>query len=296
MIHEATGGRWGLASAPVLRLGALCALPLPIFFAVLLTGLKTLYPWADGAAASAPDVAHFYFNVPAFAAVGLVALIGSATIGAFLAVGALGLLGASIALVFHGFAVSLVAVQWMLSIDPRYSDSAFGTEIAVQQIMLALAAIATVQPRRSVAIADGDIGALLFATSLGAFYLGLRTFIVKWYGDQAVDAAWYLARAWAPGRLFHGRGAVRRHRANRRLRMGARPGEPFGVAGDGRLRHRRDLSPCSLPCRACGAESHGRGGATGFRHDGMVSLELAPYFDRPLAPRIAEMRTQERPP
>jgi hypothetical protein len=32
--------------------------------------------------------------------------------------GALGLLGASIALVFHGFAVSLVAVQWMLSSTP----------------------------------------------------------------------------------------------------------------------------------------------------------------------------------
>ena len=35
-----------------------------------------------------------------------------------------------------------------LSIDPRYSDLAFGVEIAVQQIMLALAAIAAVQPRR----------------------------------------------------------------------------------------------------------------------------------------------------
>jgi hypothetical protein len=29
---------------------------------------------------------------------------------------------------------------------------------------------------------------------------------------------------------------------------------------------------------------------------GCVSIGLAPYFDRPLAPRIAEMRTQERPP
>ena len=122
LIHETTGGRWGLASAPALRLGALCALPLPFFFALLFAGLKALYPWANGGASTVPDVAHFYFNIPAFAAVGFVALIGWAAIGAMLAIGAIGLLGASIALVFHGFAVSLTAVQWMLSIDPRYSD------------------------------------------------------------------------------------------------------------------------------------------------------------------------------
>ena len=65
----------------------------------------------------------------------------------------------------------------------------------MQQILLALAAVAAFQPRRAVEIADGDIGGLLLAAALGAFYLGLMTFIVKWYGDQPVDAAWYLARA-----------------------------------------------------------------------------------------------------
>jgi len=194
LIHETTGGRWGLAAAPTLRLGAICALMLPVYFALVFPGLKILYPWANGGAQTAPDVAHFYFNVPVFASVGFVSLFGWAVIGALLATGALGLLGASIALVFHGFAVGLVAVQWMLSVDPQFSDSAFGAEIAVQQIMFALAAVAAIQPRRAVAIADGDIGGLLLATALGAFYLGLMTFIVKWYGDQPVDAAWYLAR------------------------------------------------------------------------------------------------------
>ena len=248
------------------------------FFAVLFTGLKTLYPWAASGAAAAPDVAHFYLNVSAFAAVGFVAVIGWATIGALLAAGAVGLLGASIALVFHGFAVSLVAVQWMLSLDPRYSDSAFGAEIAVQQIMLALAAIAVIQPRRSVEIADGDIGALLFATSLGAFYLGLMTFIVKWYGDQPVDAAWYLARAWAPGRLSRQRRAHRRDHADRRLRMGAGPGEPFGIASDGRCRRCRNLSPRSLARWTFSAGSYGRGGAIGFRRDGMRRDRIGPLF------------------
>ena len=202
LIHETTGGRWGLAAAPTLRLGGLCALFLPFFFALLFARLETLYPWANGAASTAPDVAWYYFNVPVFAAIGFVALLGWAAVGALLATGALGLLGASIALVFHGFAFSLVSVQWMLSIDPQYSDSAFGAEIGVQQIMLALAVVAALRPRRAVEIADGDIGGLLLATSLGAFYLGLMTFIVKWYGDQPVDVSWYLARVRGPWGVF----------------------------------------------------------------------------------------------
>ncbi len=223
LIHQTTSGRWGLAAAPTLRLGALSALSLPVFFAVLLPGLHALYPWANGGAGTAPDVARFYLNVPAFGIRGLVAIVVWAAIGLLVASRGLGLLGASIALVFHGVAVSLVAVDWMLSIDPRFSDSAFGVEIAVQQILLALAAVAAFQPRRAVEIADGDIGGLLLAASLGAFYLGLMTFIVKWYGDQPIDAAWYLARAhglWLVfliGTILFG--AVG---ADRRLRVGAR--------------------------------------------------------------------------
>ena len=195
LIHETTGGRWGLAAAPTLWLSGLSALALLVFFAVLLIGLHALYPWANHGAGAAPNVARFYLNVPAFAARGFVAIVIWAAIGLLIATGRLGLLGASIALVFHGVAVSLTAIDWMLSIDPQFSDSAFGAEMAVQQIMLTLAAVAVFQPRRAVEIADGDIGGLLLATALGAFYLGLMTFIVKWYGDQPVDAAWYLARS-----------------------------------------------------------------------------------------------------
>ena len=194
LIHQTTGGRWGLAAAPTLRLGALAALTLPIFFALLLPGLHALYPWANGGAGTAPDVARFYLDVPAFAVRGFLAVLGWAAIGLLVAAGRLGLLGAAIALVFHGVAVSVTAVDWMLSVDPGYSDSAFGAEIAVQQILLALAAVAAFQPQRAVGLADGDIGGLMLAAALGAFYLGLMTFIVKWYGDQPVDAGWWLAR------------------------------------------------------------------------------------------------------
>ena len=195
LIHEATGGRWGVAAAPTLRLGCVCALTLPLFFAVFAPFVGLVYPWARDAASNASDVSRLFLNKPLFAFYGLSALVGWAVIAALLAAGRLGLLGVSLGLVFHGVAISAVAVAWLLSLDQRFADSAFGAEIAVQQILLALAAVAALAPLRAVAVAKGDIGALLFATALGAFYLGLMTFIVNWYGDQPDDAAWYLARA-----------------------------------------------------------------------------------------------------
>ena len=297
LIHETTGGRWGLASAQVLRFGALCALPLPIFFATLFAGLKTLYPWANSGADTAADVAHFYFNAPAFAAIGFAALIGWAAVGVLLATGALGLLGASIALVFHGFAVSLIAVQWMLSIDPRYSDSAFGAEIAVQQIMLALSAIAVVQPRRAVEIADGDIGGLLLAASLGAFYLGLMTFIVKWYGDQPVDAAWYLGRAhglsgaFLVGAVLFGSIAPIVGCAWERARASPQAIRAIGgLAVFGIFLH--DLwfaGPAAASLAAPGA-------LLAAIAMGSFSIGLAPRLNRVLSPRNANLRAYERSP
>ena len=45
LIHETTGGRWGLAAAPTLRLFCLCALLLPLFFIVLAFSVPLIYPW-----------------------------------------------------------------------------------------------------------------------------------------------------------------------------------------------------------------------------------------------------------
>jgi hypothetical protein len=195
LIHETTGGRWGLAAAPTLRLFCLGAPLLPLFFIVLAFSVTLIYPWARDGGSVAPDVARLMLNAPLFAAYGLVALLGWAVIALLLAAGRFGLLGASLSLVFHGVAVGVVSVAWLLSVDPRFTDSAFGAEIAVQQILFALAVVAALSPARAVALAKGDIGAMLLASALGAFYLGLMTFIVKWYGDQPDDAAWYLARA-----------------------------------------------------------------------------------------------------
>ena len=167
---------------------------------------------------------------------GFVALLGYAMVGALLAAECVGLLGAALALVFHGLAVSVAGAVWMVSLDTGFTNSAFGAELAVQQIMFALALVAALMPARAITLAKGDIGALLFATSLGAFYLSLMTFIVKWYGDQPVDAGWYLTRAHGPafalllGSLVFGAAIPIIGCAWERVRLGARPLRLVGVS------------------------------------------------------------------
>ncbi len=288
LVHETTGGSWGAASRPILRLGCVGALFLPLFFVVLLPGLHLVYPWARGDA-PAPDVARFLLNTPAFAACGLVALVVWAIIGVLLADERMSLLGAALALVFHGVAVSVVAVAWMLSLDPGFTNSAFGAELAVQQIMLALALVAALMPERATALAKGDIGALLFATSLGAFYLAFMTFVVKWYGDQPEDAGWYLARAHGlpfallVGALVFGAAIPIIGCAWERVRLNARPLRAMGLSAIvGILLHDLWLA---------GANSLGVLASALFGIAGMASLSL--WFGSRLERRLGSVRAAE---
>ena len=288
LINVTTGGSWGAASRPILRLGCVGALFLPLFFVVLLPGLHLIYSRARGAA-QVPDVARFLLNTPTFAAVGLVALVVWAIIGLLLAGERMSLLGAALALVFHGVAVSVVAVVWMLSLDPGFTNSAFGAELAVQQIMLALALVAALMPERATALAKGDIGALLFATSLGAFYLSFMTFVVKWYGDQPEDAGWYLARAHGlplallVGALVFGAVIPIIGCAWERVRLNARPLRVMGLSAIvGVLLHDLWLA---------GADSLWVLTSALFGIAGMASLSL--WFGRRLERRLGSVRAAE---
>jgi hypothetical protein len=202
LIQMLTGGRWADAMAPTIRIG-LAAVPVLFFFyLILLIGLHALYPWARSASAAAPDVARLYLNAPSFIARDLLALTGCTIIALFLIGGRLSLLGAALGLAFYGLTVFFTPIDWALSLEPHFTNSSFGATIATQHLMTTLALAAIIQPARATERANGDIGALLLAVSLGAVYLGLMTFIVKWYGDQPDDAAWYLARVEGAGLLL----------------------------------------------------------------------------------------------
>ena len=193
LIHRLTGGRWGDEMA-----GALvpCAATVPLAalaFLPLAFGLSAPYRWAAGTASARPDLVHLYLNQPAFLLRTSVALIGWSFLSVLVVQRRCNQLTAALGLVFHGFVVSFVAVDWILSIDVGFGSSAFAAGFAIQQILSALAFTAVVAPKSS-SDTSGDLGSLLMASLLGTVYIDLMSFIVSWYGDLPAKAAWYLRR------------------------------------------------------------------------------------------------------
>src|SRR5205823_7909240 len=120
MIHRLTGGRWGEQLAPAL-LPAAGATPLLFILMIpVLVAIPTLYPWAHGASGAKPDAVANYLDFPWFTARSLIALAGWSILSFLLprVGGRPGQLLAGVGLVFHCFIISLIAVDWVLTLEP----------------------------------------------------------------------------------------------------------------------------------------------------------------------------------
>lgn len=194
LIHRLTGGRWGPALAPVLMPAASMVPFVALVFVPLALGLSGPYRWASDPAVLRPEVARVYLNQPAFLLRSAAALIGWSVLAIFVVGQRCTTLMAGLGLVFHGVMMNLVAVDWILSVDSKFSSSAFGASVAIQQLLSALALAALVGSDGRHDQAEPDLGGLLIATLLGTIYLDLMSFIVIWYGNLPEKAGWYLAR------------------------------------------------------------------------------------------------------
>jgi hypothetical protein len=194
--HALTGGQWGVTLWPAL---APATATLPLFALLLLPlalQLGDVYPWV-GAGSDRPEVARLWLNETGFIARGLVAVIGWSVLGLLLVQAGprprpvIGI----IALLFHGVIITGISLDWILSIEPHFPSTAFPADIAVHQLLAALAwaAVIRVAPPGGRGGA-GDLGALMLACVLGAAYLGFAQYLVIWYGNLPERITWYLER------------------------------------------------------------------------------------------------------
>lgn len=197
LIWRLVGGRWGEAFAPELEPAAR-ATPLLIPFVLpILIGLPLIYPWAATPGALKPDVHAFYLNAPFFILRTAVALGGWSALAILLPriEGPRGRLGAALGLAFHGIAVTLIGVDWIISVEPSWTSSNFGMDFATQQLAAAFAFAALQARARAPDQAAGDVAGFLFATIIGLTYLEFMNYLVIWYGDRPSLDKWYTSRA-----------------------------------------------------------------------------------------------------
>jgi hypothetical protein len=193
-----TGGRWADAASPVLLRAAAATPLLCLVFLPPLLGAHYIFPWAADPGAAGEHVARYYLNVDFLAMRGAIALIGLSIVAVMLLLGRGGRLIAAVGLILYAVAVDFTSVDWMLSLAPRFSSSGFGAEIAIQDILSALALILLILPASRQEGTTRDLSGLTLAASLGVLYMETMALIVNWYGDQPDRAAWYLARVARP--------------------------------------------------------------------------------------------------
>lgn len=206
-IHRTTGGVWGRTLAPALTAGRRMV-PWTLLFCVpFLCGLKHLFPWA------APDaldehtrallaIHATYFAPKAF----ILRAVGYAVV--LLGLVRLARRGRSapwtgpVGMILYVVTVYLLSVDWVVSLEPGWSSTAFPVVFMASQ---ALAALAFCIAATILAVLSGeegtenptvwkDLGNLLLGALMFWAYVAYSQFLIVWSGNLPREAAFYLHR------------------------------------------------------------------------------------------------------
>jgi hypothetical protein len=219
MLHHLVGGRWGFMIQRVLE-AAIQTLPLmALLFIPLLFGLADLYPWAQTEVVAADPLLQqkaAYLNIPFFIARAVAYFAVWIVLGRLLVTWSLRqdrtaddaltlrlqrLSGPG--LVLYGLTVTFAAIDWMMSLEPKWYSTIFGMIFMVSfgLAAVALAILATrflesQKPLAQVISPDRwhDLGNLLLALVMFWAYLQFSQFLLIWSENLAEEIPWYLHR------------------------------------------------------------------------------------------------------
>ncbi len=219
MLQYLTGGAWGLI---VRRLAEAAAGTLPalaVLFVPIVIGIPWLYHWSHADAVAAdPVLQHksLYLNVPAWVARAAVYFAGWIALALQLRRSGKDLeaTGSPAAapklqamsgggLVFYGFSVTFMSIDWVMSVDPHWFSTMFGMLFIAGQTLSGLAFLtaavlllsrwhpfAAVVTRRHI----HDLGKLLLTLVMLWAYLAFSQFLIIWAGNLPEEVPWYLER------------------------------------------------------------------------------------------------------
>jgi hypothetical protein len=204
--------------------GAATLPAMAVLFLPLVFGLPYLYPWAaPGAAAADPLLAHKqpYLNVPFFLARAGVYFAVWLALAYWLlrwsrqydeagdrrAARRLPVLSAA-GLALLGLTATFAAIDWLMSLEPRWYSTVYGSLLAMGGVLgafalaTALTALAGRRPPAQSLVTPrvlNDMGSLLLGFVLLWAYLAYSQFLIIWYGNLPEEVVWYtrrLAGAW----------------------------------------------------------------------------------------------------
>lgn len=218
MMQYLTGGAWGMVIRRPCEAAARTLPLLLILFIPIAIGIPHLYQWSHAdVVARDPVLQHkaVYLNVPFFLIRAAVYFAGWMLFAYFLnkwsgeqdrgSAAATGKLEAisGPGLIFYGFSVTFMAVDWILSLDPHWFSTIFGMlfiageGLAALAFLICLLVILSSRPPLAGALTHRhlhDIGKLLLAFVMVWAYFSFSQFLIIWSGNLPDEIPWYLKR------------------------------------------------------------------------------------------------------
>ena len=219
MIHHLVGGTWGFVIQRALESSTRTFPVMVLLFAPLLLGLPDLFLWAHPEVVAHDPILQqkaAYLNIPAFVVRAVFYFSVWIVLGFLLTrwseqqdrtadptlTQRLQTLSGP-GLVLYGLTVTFSAIDWLMSLEPRWYSTIFGMIFMVSHGLVALAFIITVSyflSRRepfSRLIAPwvfNDLGNLLLAFVMLWAYMSFSQFLLVWIENLQHEIPWYIHR------------------------------------------------------------------------------------------------------
>ncbi len=219
MLQYVTGGAWGLVVRRACEAAARTLPLLLLMFLPIVIGINNLYPWPHANIVAAnPLLQHKapYLNVPFFLTRAAIYFAGWMFLSWWFnkwsakedaeghgAVHSKMSRMAGPGLLFYGFSVTFMVIDWVLSVDPMWFSTIFGLLFIASQALTAMAFLITLmvllsnrRPMSEVLTHRHlhDLGKFLLALVMVWAYFSFSQFIIIWAGNLPEEIPWYLTR------------------------------------------------------------------------------------------------------
>lgn len=225
-----TGGKWAIASRPILAAGVDTTLLVAVLFVPVALGVREIYVWAgsdgqtmfEGSKAAWLSPTFFLIRAVAYLVIWLLLALLALRFSSIRRVPGetTGMRRAgSLCLVALTAVVTMAAFDWAMSLEPEWYSSIYGALLAISGVVAGLAIVAVLLGRLDVRVfapfealstsvelpdtsADaeaaskirGDVGNLLLALVMLWAYFSVSQLLIIWSGNLPSEITWYLVR------------------------------------------------------------------------------------------------------
>jgi hypothetical protein len=219
MLQYLTGGAWGVVIRRPCEAAARTIPLVAVMFLPIVIGIPNLYDWSHSAKVAASAMLQHkqpYLNVPFFLIRAVVYFGGWMFLswffnrwsaaedrdGSQVAHGKMAFL-AGPGILFWGFTVTFMSIDWVLSLRPEFFSTMFGLLFIASQALTAMAFLITLlvllsnrRPMSEVLTARHlhDLGKFLLALVMVWAYFAFSQFLIIWAGNLPEEIPWYLVR------------------------------------------------------------------------------------------------------